>query len=383
MNIPRLYKNDGKGNFAFDSTAFPADVSTISQAVTAGDYDKDGDMDIFIGGRVLANQYPLSPRSYILQNNKGKFNDVTREVCIALEKPGLITGAVWTDFDNDKNIDLVICGEWMPVRFFKNKNGKLEETTTNTGLKNNSGLWRSLLATDLDKDGDMDFIAGNMGVNNKFHATAQHPYNLYVKDIDGNGSMDLIPAYYIKNNEGVYDLFPGIDRTQFAEQVLVIKKKYLLNEDFAKVNMKELISSIGNKDLLEFTCETMTSMWIENMGNGRFKAHPLPLAAQFAPVNAILANDMDNDGFTDLLLGGNEYESEILSGRYDASYGQLLKNDGKGNFTNISPLQSGFMAEGDVKCLKLINTAGNAQLIFTAVNDSWLRCFKINTGSVK
>ena len=378
MNVPRLYKNDGKGNFSFDANAFAASITTISQAVTAADYDDDGDMDIFIGGRVLANQYPLPPRSYILQNNNGKFTDVTQNVCAALKDPGLITAAVWTDFDNDKNIDLVLCGEWMPIRFFKNRNGKLEEITANTGLKNMNGLWRSMLPVDIDKDGDMDFIAGNMGLNNKFHVSPQQPYLMYAKDIDGNGSIDLIPAFYIKNNDGVYDLFPGIDRTQFAEQVLAIKKKYLLNEDYAKLNMKELMQGIGEENMQQFKCETMASVWIENTGSGKFKAHELPLAAQFAPVNAIVATDADGDGNIDLLLAGNEYQAEIGAGRYDAGYGQLLKNDGKQNFISVTPLQSGFIAEGDVKNLKHITTKNNEQLILAAFNDNVLRCFKIN-----
>jgi hypothetical protein len=379
LNIPRLYINDGKGNFTNDATAFPSSVFTISQTVTTGDYDNDGDLDIFIGGRVLANLYPLSPHSYILQNNHGKFTDVTKEVCPALEKPGLITGAVWTDFDNDKNLDLVICGEWMPVRFFKNKNGKLEEITANTGLTGMNGLWRSLQAVDIDKDGDIDFVVGNMGLNNKYHVTQQQPYMLYAKDIDDNGSIDLIPAYYIKNNEGSFELFPGIDRTQFAEQVLAIKKKYLLNEDYAKINMQQLLAVIGQKDMLEFKCETMASIWIENLGNGKFKAHPLPTAAQFAPVNAILAKDMDGDGHIDLLLAGNEYQAEISAGRYDASYGQFLKNDGRGSFTSVGAAQTGFIVAGDVKNLQQIVTKNNEQLILAAVNDKQLRCYKMYT----
>lgn len=380
MNIPRLYINDGKGNFTNDAMAFPANVYTISQALTTGDYDNDGDLDIFIGGRVLPNLYPLSPRSYILQNNQGKFTDVTGNVCAALEKPGLVTAAIWTDFDNDKNMDLVIGGEWMPVRFFKNKSGKLEETTAASGLTGSSGLWRSLQAVDIDSDGDMDFIAGNMGLNNKYHATRQQPYMLYAKDIDGNGSVDLVPAYYIKNNEGGFELFPGIDRTQFAEQVLAIKKKYLLNDDYAKINMQQLLAVIGQKDLLEFKCETMASMWIENLGKGQFKSHQLPVEAQFAPVNAILAKDMDADGNIDLLFAGNEYQAEIGAGRYDASYGQFLKGDGKGNFKPVAAIQSGFIVAGDVKNLQQITTNNNEQLILAAVNDNLLRCYTIRKG---
>ncbi len=378
MNIPRLYLNDGKGNFTVDATAFSPGISTVSQVITVADYDKDGDMDIFIGGRILPNQYPLSPRSYILQNNNGKFTDVTNNVCAALVKPGLITGAIWTDFDNDKSIDLVICGEWMPVRFFKNNNGKLAEVTSNTGLTGMNGLWRSLKAVDIDNDGDIDFVVGNMGLNNKYHTTPEHPNWLYAKDIDGNGSIDLIPANYIKNNDGVYDLYPGIDRTQFAEQVLGIKKKYLLNEDYAKINMKDLLDAIGKKDMLELNCENMATIWIENTGNGKFRMHQLPITAQFAPVNSILAIDIDEDGKIDLVLGGNEYQAEIGTGRYDASYGQVLKNMGKGQFESIAPLKSGFVVTGDIKGLSEIINKNKEHLILAAINSDSLRCFKIN-----
>ncbi|WP_301922970.1 VCBS repeat-containing protein, partial [Ferruginibacter sp.] len=376
-NLPLLYKNDGHGNFLLDEGAIPASVSGISQVIAVADYDADGDMDIFIGGRILADQYPLSPRSYILQNNAGKFTDVTKEVCPALEKPGMITGAVWLDFDNDKKPDLVICGEWMPVRFFKNINNKLQEVTENTGLKNTNGLWRSLQAADIDKDGDIDFIAGNMGLNNKYHASHDRPMMLYAKDLDANGSIDIIPAYYIKNNKGVYELFPAIDRTQFAEEIPYIKKKYLLNKDYAMINIEELFKGIDMKDMMVLKCETTATVWIENHGNGHFKMHQLPIEAQFAPVNAIVADDLDHDGNIDLLLGGNEYQAEISTGRYDASYGLFLKGDGRGLFTPVKSTQSGFIVVGDMKNLKTITNKNQHQFVLAAVNNDSLKCFEI------
>ena len=382
-NLPLLYKNDGHGNFLLDEDAIPASVSGISQVIAVADYDADGDMDIFIGGRILADQYPLSPRSYILQNNAGKFTDVTKEVCPALEKPGMITGAVWLDFDNDKKPDLVICGEWMPVRFFKNINNKLQEVTENTGLTNTNGLWRSLQAADIDKDGDIDFIAGNMGLNNKYHASHDRPMMLYAKDLDANGSIDIIPAYYIKNNKGVYELFPAIDRTQFAEEIPYIKKKYLLNKDYAMINMEELFKGIDMKDMMVLKCETTATVWIENLGNGHFKMHQLPLEAQFAPVNAIVADDLDHDGNIDLLLGGNEYQAEISTGRYDASYGLFLKGDGKGLFTPVKSTQSGFVVVGDMKNLKTITNKNQHQFVLAAVNNDSLKCFEIRPKNKK
>jgi len=382
-NLPQLYKNDGHGNFSLDEDAIPASVNGISQVIAVADYDADGDMDIFIGGRILADHYPVSPRSYILQNNAGKFTDVTKEVCPALEKPGMITGAVWLDFDNDKKPDLVICGEWMPVRFFKNINNKLQEVTENTGLTNTNGLWRSLQAADIDRDGDIDFIAGNMGLNNRYHASHERPMMLYAKDLDVNGSIDIIPAYYIKNDKGSYELFPAIDRTQFAEELLFIKKKYLLNKDYAVINMHELLKSFDQKDMMVLKCETTATAWIENLGNGHFKMHQLPLEAQFAPVNTIVANDLDYDGNIDLLLGGNEYQTEISTGRYDASYGQFLKGDGRGLFTSVKPTQSGFFVSGDMKNLKTITNKNQHQFILAAVNNDSLKCFEIKPKNKK
>ena len=183
---PRLYLNDGKGNFTLSANAIPSNVRTIAGCVAVADYDGDGDMDIFIGGRV-SKQYPLSPHSYLLQNNKGIFTDVTNNVCPALSKAGMITAAQWADIDNDKHPDLIIAGEYMPIRFFKNNGSTFTEITASTGLQNMNGLWRSLIATDVDGDGDIDFIAGNLGLNCNYHAQHKYPMKLYAEDIDNNG----------------------------------------------------------------------------------------------------------------------------------------------------------------------------------------------------
>jgi enediyne biosynthesis protein E4 len=392
-NSPRLYNNDGTGNFTLNKLALPSGISIISQAVTVADYDGDGDMDIFIGGRVVPEKYPQFPRSYILQNNKGIFTDVTKQVCPALENPGMITAALWTDFNNDKNPDLIICGEWMPIRFFENKNarlparmtrsdgndkvgqGKLVEVTNSTGLKTENGMWRSLQAVDIDNDGDIDYVAGNMGLNNKYHSTAERPMMFYAKDMDKNGAVDLIPAYYIKNGEGKYELFPGIDRNQLADEMPAIKKKYLLHKDFSNINMEKLATEYGEDGWIKLKCETMQSVWIENLGQAKFKMHELPLQAQFAPVNAILPYDIDGDGNIDLIIAGNEYQAEAVTGRYDASYGLVLKGNGKGNFTAVDIIKSGFIIDGDVKVLKSINLGNKEELIIAAINDNNLKCF--------
>jgi hypothetical protein len=373
----RLYNNDGKGNFTLNKVALPQNISVISKAVAVADYDGDGDTDIFIGAYVLPRKYPQSPQSYILQNNKGVFTDVTKQVCPSLQNPGMMTGALWTDFNNDKKPDLIICGEWMPVRFFKNSNGKLIEITAATGLNTDNGMWRSLQAVDIDNDGDMDFVAGNMGLNNRYHTSAEKPMMFYAKDVDKNSTADLIPAYYIKDKDGKYELFPGVDRNQLADEIPSVKKKYLLHKEFADVNMEKLASDFGSDGWTKLKCETMVTVWIENLGNGKFKFHALPTEAQFAPVNAILPYDINKDGNIDLMIAGNEYEADAMTGRYDASYGLVLKGDGKGNFTPENIVKSGFILDGDVKDLKAVHVKNKENIVIASVNNDKVKCFDL------
>lgn len=376
-NQPRLYLNNGKGIFIVDATALPT-ITDITQAVTVADYDTDGDIDIFIGGRLLPQKYPQSPRSYILQNNKGKFTDVTKAVNPLLEFAGMITGALFTDFNNDKKPDLVICGEWTTLRFFKNDNNKFIEVTAATGLTNTNGLWRSLQQADIDKDGDMDYIAGNMGLNNKYHITANQPMMLYTKDMDKNNFVELVPAYYIKDNTENYTLFPALDRNQLAEQLPSVKKKYLLHADYANISMNQLQNDFGKDDWTVLKCETLTSVWIENMGNGKFVTHTLPIQAQFAPINSIIASDIDKDGNLDLIIAGNEYQTPVSTGRYDASYGLFLKGNSNAIFTAVNATNSGLIIDGDVKDMKMISIKNKGIELLAAPNDSNLKTFKLN-----
>jgi len=376
-NQPRLYTNDGKGNFILAADALPV-ITDITKAITVADYDADGDMDIFIGGRITPQKYPQSPRSYILQNNKGKFSDITKTICPALEFPGLVTAAIFTDFNNDKKPDLIIGGEWMPLRFFKNQNNQLVEVTNETGLTHMNGLWRSLQQADIDKDGDMDYIAGNLGWNNKYHLQPGMPMTMEVKDMDKNGFTELVPAYYIKDNNSNYQLFPALDRNQLSEQLPSVKKKYLLHKDYAGITMAQLKNDYGAADWMELIAETTTSVWIENTGNGKFTAHALPVEAQFAPINSIVINDIDNNGSLDIIVAGNEYQAEAGTGRYDASYAVVLKNDGKGHFMPVNNTASGLIIDGDVKDMKLVKLKNNANILLAAPNDNPLKTFRLN-----
>ena len=373
---PRLYRNEGQGRFSLASTAIPDDIRIIAGCVSAGDYDGDGDLDLFIGGRV-SKEYPRTPRSFLLQNNNGVFTDVTQKVSPDLQDPGMVTSAVWSDFDKDGQIDLIIAGEWMPVRFFRNENGRLVDDTADTGLAHENGMWRSLEATDVDNDGDIDLVAGNLGLNCDFQVSAEEPMQLYATDLDGNGSIDPLIFFYIKGEDGKKRSLPAITRNRFSDQVPGIKKRFLHHGDYAKATFNDIFKGHDKDKILQLHCEETRSCYFENIGNGKFVKHPLPVEAQFAPVNAIVCDDLDNDGFKDLLLAGNEYQAEVISGRYDASYGCFLRGSNTKSFAPVSPVKSGFILNGDVKDMELITLPNQEKIILVAVNNDLMRVFKI------
>jgi len=376
--IPRLYLNDGKGHFTLSKDAIPPGVKTSAGCVSVGDLDGDGQPDIFIGGRI-SGKYPLPPRSFILHNDKGIFTDVTEKVCPAISRAGMITSAKWMDFDNDGQPDLVVAGEWMPIRFFKNDHGILHEVTDSTGLHVMNGMWRSLAVADLDGDGDLDIVAGNLGLNCEYDVSEQEPMELFATDLDHNGSIDPIFCYYAKDEDGTRHSYPAASRKKLAEQIPFIKKKFLLNSEYAHAAFKDIYQQRPGDSLLKLFCDETRSCWFENIGHGKFIKHPLPTQAQFAPVNAIVCTDVDHDGRMDLLLAGNEYQSEVMRGRYDASYGCFLRGTGRATerFAYSPGSRNGFILQGDIKSMAIINSSRKYRLLLAAANDDSLQVMKL------
>jgi hypothetical protein len=373
--LPRLYINDGKGNFAKSTTAIPSHLTNVTTVVKACDFDTDGDLDLFIGGRIASAKFPAPPPSYLLQNNKGIFKDVTQNYCPVLSNAGMVTDAEWMDVDGDKNPDLIITGEWMPVRIFKNQINSFTEITNQSGLETLSGMWRTISIADMDKDGDMDFVAGNIGLNNKYHFDSSYPLNLWYADLDGNGFHDPIMGYYIPSKNGNKELYPAMGLGDIASQVPAIKKAYLMHKDFSTATMTNVFKSI--KEPVKLMANEAASCWFENMGEGVFTKHQLPPEAQFSPVNCVLINDYNKDGVSDILLAGNEYQTEVMTGQYDASYGVLLLGTTNKTFTYVPQTKSGIFLRGDTRCMRSLSV-NKKEIIIAAINNSPLQLYQLN-----
>lgn len=372
----RLYKNDGKGNFSLDAKALPATLASGS-CVTAADYDQDGDLDLFVGGRVIPGKYPMPAQSYLLQNNGGRFEDITKTAAKDLESIGLVTSALWTDFNQDKQLDLVVVGEWMPITFFQNKNGEFINITEETGLHHTTGWWNSITGADFDKDGDIDYVAGNLGLNSKYKGSEKEPVRIHAKDYDSNGSIDPIMSYFIKGES-----YPAHPRDGLTSQIVGMRKRFPTYEQYGEATLEQMFLEDELKDAYVVRGEYFKTSYIENLGDGKFGIKALPMQAQFSPIYGVLAKDYDGDNNLDLLLIGNSYATEVLTGWYDALIGLYLKGDGKGSFEPVNASQSGFVVKEDGKALTEITSANGEPLILAAVNQGPLRVFKpLNAGS--
>lgn len=364
--------NDGKGNFKIDTLAVPRE-SGSNLAAKAADFDGDGDLDLFVGGSMTPRAYPKADRSYILRNDTKtkdqlRFTDVTHEVCPDLEFPGLVFDALWTDFDNDNRPDLILAGEWMPLSFFHNEGGKFKNVTQQTGIGDQPGWWSSLAAADFDNDGDMDYMAGNYGQNIYFQCHTNEPIRVYAKDFDKNGSMDPFISCYWQDSTGTHREYAYHTRDDMLKQLIMLRKKFFGYGDMGQATMQDMFPQDQLTDAIIMRADNLSSSFVENLGNGKFKLTPLPWQAQVAPVFGILPYDVDADGLMDLLMVGNDYGMELLQGRADAFYGLVLKNNGGNNFSAMDLDRSKFMVPYNARALVRVALAGEKEIILATQN---------------
>ncbi len=369
----RLYVNDGSGNFIKTTTALPKMITSGSR-VHSFDFDKDGDLDLFVGGRLVPGNYPLPTNSYILENvsdsGMPKFIDVTNKIAPSLNKLGMVTDATWSDYDNDGWADLILVGEWMPITVLKNNKGSFENTTEDVGLDDTAGWWFSIKEGDFDKDGDIDYVVGNLGLNYKYKANEKETFDIYSSDFDGNNTNDIVLSYFNGGKK-----YPLRGRECSSQQIPIIKKKFEDYASFSTATLEDVYTEKSLENSLHYQVKSFASIYLEN-SNGTFIAHKLPNLAQISNINQILVDDFDNDSFLDIAIAGNLHGSEIETPRNDASNGLFLKGDGQGGFTSVRSSTSGLFANGDVKDMAIINIK-DSNYIIVGKNDDYLQFIEI------
>jgi len=343
--VDRMYFNDGKGNFTKSSQILPAQTRYVSSAtVSAADFDNDGDIDLFVGEGGKPMQYGVPGDGFLLANDgKGQFTDVTDQKAPELRSLGMITSSSFTDVNNDGTPDLVVVGEFMGIEVFINENGSLKRNTP-ANLAGAKGWWSAIHVVDIDQDGDMDFVVGNHGLNSRFKASESEPIALFVKDFDNNGTLDPILSKYMADGKA----YPYGLRHNLIDQIKGLKKVLPDYNTFKEMGIRDIFNAEQMKDVLEAQATQMSSVLVINNGNMQFEIRELPSQAQISPVYAITSGDFDHDGDVDVILGGNLYAVKPEVGRYDASYGTFLKNDGKGNLLAARPGE-GFVIGGEIR----------------------------------
>lgn len=367
----RIYKNDGKGNFSLTINILPP-IKSSGSSVNACDFDKDGDLDLFRGGRVRSTEYPLTPESYLLENTVNNriiknalFKDITPD---ELKNIGMVTSALWTDYDNDSWMDLMLVGEFMPITIFKNNNGKSFEKIKVPSLQNTNGWWNSLAGGDFDNDGDIDYALGNLGLNSKLKASINQPVTVCAKDFDDNGTMDALLTAYNGNKE--YLIHP---RGILIDQMIAMRRRFKSFKEYGETTFSETIPEIDLKGSIMIKSQLFANSYLENKGKGKFKIRTLPIENQTSPMYGIIVKDINQDGNLDILTVGNDYSTEVLTGRYDAGIGNYLQGDGKGNFKNVSVTKSNFFVKGNSKALAEIYLKDGTSLLLTSqINDKML-----------
>ncbi|WP_367753472.1 VCBS repeat-containing protein [Flavobacterium sp. WC2430] len=357
----RLYINTN-GVFERKENALPPE-SNSGSCVKAADVDGDGDLDLFVGSRVVPGRYPEAPANMLLINDgKGVFTNQIAAFAPALEHVGMITDALWDDINKDGKPELIVCGEWMKISCFENKNGKLVDATQKYFPQSLDGWWNRLALADLDGDGDLDLVAGNWGDNSQIHVNEKEPATLCYGDFDKNGSIDPFISCYVQGKS-----YPMASRDEFTDQIVSFRQRFPNYESYSDATISEILSPEQLKSAKELKASTFETLWFENK-NGVFIKHSLPVQANYAPVYAIGLNDYNNDGKIDILLGGNIEKTRLKIGKIDANYGVLLTGDGKGNFTYVPQLSSGLKVNGCVKDIISLDANGRKRIIFGVNN---------------
>lgn len=378
----KLYMNNGKGQFTLARNSIP--YNTASKfCVRACDYDKDGDLDLFIAGRVEPGAYPKPVSSFIYRNDSknGKviFTDVTASVAPALQNLGLSCDALFTDYDNDGWQDIIIAGEWMPLTFLHNEKGKFVNVTANSGVANNVGWWNSIIAGDFDNDGDIDYIIGNLGLNSFFKTSSARPVDIYASDFDNDGRYDAFPTVYLPSSlkrDAPWFEYSAFGRDDMAKQMIGVRKIFQNYKSYATAPIDKVLTPQQMKDALKLKANNFNSMYVQNEGNGHFTMKPLPDICQLSVLNGMVADDFNGDGNLDVCISANDYGTDVNDGRYDALNGLILKGDGKGNFIPLTILQSGINISGNGKGLAKLNGANNTYLLVATQNRGPVQVYK-------
>lgn len=365
----RIYINDGHANFTRDVSALP-DIHSSGSCVIAGDYDLDGDLDLFAGGKIFPGRYPAPPKSFLLENNHGKFSDKSDLLDDTGGHIGVVNSALWSDVNNDGHPDLIIVGEWMPVKVFINDGKSFTDDSGEYGTDDLAGWWNSISGADLDNDGDIDYVVGNYGLNSYFKASQKEPVEIYAKDFDNNGSFDPIVTHYIQGKS--YIVHP---KGLLTAQIPAMQSRFRTYETYGTTPFKDSFLPQELNGAIHLKCTQMQTLILENIDNKMFKSIPLPLEAQFSPVFGIIFRDFNQDHLTDILLSGNSYADETITGYYDASYGTLLIN--KGNFIWEIPEQNqiNLVMDDDIKAMNIISL-GAREAILTASDNGFIHAYE-------
>ncbi|MGZ3938690.1 MAG: FG-GAP repeat domain-containing protein, partial [Flavisolibacter sp.] len=366
----RLFINDGKGNFELAKGNLPPMLVSKS-VVCAADFDGDGDLDLFVGGRVVPGMYPQTPESYLLQNDgTGKFTNITASRAPNLRYVGMVTDAKWFDYNKDGKPDLFVVGEWMSPTIFGNSGTQLIPAAEDSVFNKNNGWWNTIEIADLDNDGDSDIVIGNWGLNSQLKCSVNEPLTMIYKDFDNNGSVDPFLCCYIQGKQ-----FPYVSRDELLDEIYPMRKKFTSYKSYADASMSEIFTTDELKDAKTLTTTNLGTSYFENK-KGRFYLHPLPVQAQYSPVYKVLVEDFNDDGFPDLLLLGNNEYPRLKLGKMDANFGTLLLNDGKGNFVYSANKDNGLFIAGDTKDALVLRVTGNKYLLVT-INGADLITYKL------